>query len=198
MPRRKAEPKKPSRPKTRAPAREGESNAGRKRAPHHVAFGVVVTGKILDAMRRGATQSMAAALAGVAPRTIRRWLDQGRRNCDDLDRFGVGNWPAGKPAPELDAYGEFALAYAIAEGDPLLACVDTIMAAIRNGDVPAAFKFLGVRKPNEWSTVVNLRQVDVDSDGAVTTAESDASVILAKLAAQAQAIEAIKQGGARG
>ena len=149
-------------------------------------------------MRRGATQSLAASLAGVSARTIRSWLDQGRRNCDELDRFGVGNWPAGKPPPVLNAYGEFAIAYALAEADPQLACVDTIMSAIRSGDVAAAFKFLGVRKPNEWSTVVNLRQVDVDPDGSVSTAESDASVILAKLAAQAQALESVKQGGGRG
>lgn len=158
-------------------------------------FGELVCGLILGALREGATQSMAAGIAGVNARTIRSWLDQGKRNLDDLDRWRAGNWPDGKPEPTRDAYGDFALEYALAEAETKLKAVRAWMAKIQSDDPDAwkaAQKWLAVRAPAEWSEVVNLRQVEVDADGTTTTAESDASAILAKLAVQVATIEAIK------
>lgn len=138
---------------------------------------------------------MAAGMAGVAARTVRKWLDQGRQNCDDLDRFGVGNWPDGKPAPTLDAYGAFARDYTIARVEVQLEAVRAWRRKINSEDPDAwkaAAKWLAVNSPAEWSEVVNLRQVDLDQDGAVTTVDSDASQILGKLDAQARTLEAIR------
>jgi hypothetical protein len=101
-----------------------------KGRPHKLT--AAVQGRIVEAVRAGATREQAAAAAGIGKRTLQRWLAQGE-----------GNRPPAR-------FERFAAALREAEAGMVVDAVEGIQEAARAGDWRARAWLLERRHPAEW------------------------------------------------
>lgn len=145
-------------------------------------FGPEVRAKIIAALDRGATQRLAAELAGVDERSVKRWLAQGREclaERETWDRDGQHGDP-----PALDGYAVFVLEVAQARARADFDLIDVITQACRRGDWRAALALLGRRRPAEFGEHLAVSGAVVDDESGERLDATDD--LLARLTKAAQ------------
>lgn len=198
VPPRKREP--PPKPDKRAAIKPRAAESGR--AGDTKIFGVAACSVLLEAVKLGASQSDAARALGVSPRTVRAWLERGRKDNAEVDRWRAGDWPDGKPPPERTAYGLFVEEWMQAQADPRFVLLRMAWEALRAIEDPkarfeATLKFLERIAPADYSAVANVRTVSTDDETGERVDSAPGSAVLTKLEEQVRRIEAI-EAAARG
>jgi hypothetical protein len=159
----------PAKPKTKrkakAPPRRGPRIPPLRRVGSCVVkFGPEVRSLIVAALKRGATQKLAAEYAGVDPRTVKGWLAKGRENLaaiEEWDRSGLDTLE-----PALDAFGQFVLEVGQARAAADFELVGCISDAARAGEWRAAASLLARRRPAEFGDHLAVSAVSgPDEDG---------------------------------
>ncbi len=199
VPRRKREPL--PKPDKRAAIKPRAAEEGR--ANDTKIFGVAACSVLLEAVKLGASQSDAARALGVSPRTVRAWLERGRKDNAEVDRWRAGDWPDAKPPPERTAYGLFVEEWLKAQADPRLRLLRVVWSSLDDLDdqpkerAALAIKMLERLAPADYSAVTNVRTVTTDDETGERVDSAPGSAVLAKLEEQVRRIEAI-EAAARG
>jgi hypothetical protein len=131
--------------------------------PRGLKFGPAVRGSVLEALGLGATQKLAAELAGIDPRTLKSWLARGRENLGL-----IAEWEAAGevgPMPELDRFGRFALEVGQARAKADMKLVGHVTEAAEAGEWRAALALLARRRPAEFGDHLAVTPATIDDDG---------------------------------
>lgn len=152
----------------------------RVRVRHASKLTVDLAERILGHLRSGLFREPAAALCGIHPDTLRRWLREGRQDLDDaqdeLERTGVRR--------KLTHQGQLLIDVQVAEAQTEAAMLGNVVAIANNGKDERA-KFLAStwyleRKRNlvygRGALRPELHQGEDDYDG--STADADAEAML--------------------
>ncbi|MCA9682326.1 MAG: hypothetical protein KC457_09040 [Myxococcales bacterium] len=127
--------------------------------------------RVLAVLVKGGSDKMAAELANITPRTLKRWLQQGRAELDALDAWDAAGGPeSGQPQPPFTDLGRFVLDHAATRAAPDQRLVDTVVASAERGDWRAAMSLLRSRRPGEFAEVQRHQAVTEDEDGELTDA----------------------------
>jgi hypothetical protein len=158
-PRKQPKPaRKPARPRVRLPRAKPIPALG------PLKFGPEVRGRILEALKLGATQKLAAEFAGVDPRTVKTWLAKGRDNLAELAAWETDGEQG--PEPRLDVFGRFVLEVGQARAAADFTLVGAITEAAKRGEWRAALALLARRRPAEFGEHLAVSAVSgPDDDG---------------------------------
>jgi hypothetical protein len=111
---------------------------------------------IAAAVRQGLPRMYAAALAGVAERTLKRWVALGRDSIAAVDEGA---------RPRLDAYGTFVLALIAAESEARAEVAGVVRRAAMDGDMASARWWLERVDGRSWGSLTKVENVRRDEDG---------------------------------
>lgn len=159
-------------PPKKTPAKRRSKTPAKRPAPRRklppingagLRFGPEARKVILTALRKGATQRLAAELAGIDPRTLKGWLARGREQLTAIAEW-ERDGEIGDPPP-IDAYGRFVLEVAQARASADVDLVDAVTdAAINRGEWRAGLALLARRRPAEFGEHVTLGSATVDEE----------------------------------